>query len=105
MKSHTDLIYTNSISHILVLQYNRMVIYLLIQFIRFFDVSLRFFHILLQMNLRSSLLLITSVSHPKFALPARLKAMGRRAVFLITFFVLFMMVRLQMMKNAPVFPG
>lgn len=58
------------------------------------------------MNFGSTVLLINSVvSQPKAVVPARLKAMGRRAIFLCVFLTMFMAIRLQLMKNAPAFPA
>ena len=58
------------------------------------------------MNFSSTVLLINSVvSQPKLVVPARLKAMGRRAIFLVVFLAMFMAVRLQLMKNTPSFPA
>lgn len=59
------------------------------------------------MNFSSTLLLINSVvSQPKAVIvPAKLKAMGRRAIFLCVFLTMFMAIRLQLMKNAPAFPA
>lgn len=58
------------------------------------------------MNFSSTVLLINSVlSQPKAVVPTRLKAMGRRAIFLCVFLTMFMAIRLQLMKNAPAFPA
>ena len=56
------------------------------------------------MSLSSTVHLVSSLFHQKFVFPRQLKRMSRRAVALIAFLAIFMVARLQIMKNAPRFP-